>query len=406
VKKIKTVKELKAILDAGKSIAGALLFGIDLADVAAEIKRVDIENCIFFGCVIPAELLTSLEQGGALILPRIRNLPYEPYRSDLYGPEELYAGINTDDPQSYIDTVDGKIYQHWDRNGRTEPSFPSEALSQRLHDQSINQAMLEFLSTVTSDKRGVVALMGGHDLKRSSEEFSNIAILAHRLVRAGFFMVTGGKVGAMEATHMGAWFAARSEAELTTAIKQLSQEADDFEDPRWLVSAIKLKSEYEPVDERSHWSLGIPTWVYFQEPATPFATHIAKYFANSLREEGLVRVGTAGVIFARGSAGTCQEIFEDLTQNHYMTHNIASAMIFMDKTYWEQTLPVVHLVQTIAKGRPYQALITALDDIDEIVQFLLDHPPINGSGGHALAFMPQDLVPKIASRHLSIAMKH
>ncbi len=61
-------------------------------------------------------------------------------------------------------------------------------------------------------------------------------------------------------------------------------------------------------------SIGIPTWLYGHEPPAPFATHIAKYFANSVREDGLLTIAKHGVIFAPGSAGTTQEIFQDATQ--------------------------------------------------------------------------------------------
>jgi predicted Rossmann-fold nucleotide-binding protein len=64
---------------------------------------------------------------------------------------------------------------------------------------------------------------------------------------------------------------------------------------------------------------------------TPFATHIAKYFANSVREEGLLAIAKGGVIFTPGSAGTMQEIFQDLAQNHYQSFGVSSPMVFMDK---------------------------------------------------------------------------
>ena len=41
-------------------------------------------------------------------------------------------------------------------------------------------------------------------------------------------------------------------------------------------------------------SLGVPTWVYVDEPTTGFATHIAKYFTNSIREDGLLAIARSG----------------------------------------------------------------------------------------------------------------
>ena len=88
-------------------------------------------------------------------------------------------------------------------------------------------------------------------------------------------------------------------------------------------------------DVRRRWpngadSLAIPTWFYGHEPTNAFAPHIAKYFSNSLREDGLLAIATGGVIYAPGSAGTVQEIFMDAAQNHYATFGAISPMVFLD----------------------------------------------------------------------------
>jgi hypothetical protein len=63
--------------------------------------------------------------------------------------------------------------------------------------------------------------------------------------------------------------------------------------------------------------VGIPTWFYGHEPPNPACELHAKYFANSVREEGLLTVATGGIIYTPGSAGTVQEVFQDYCQNHY-----------------------------------------------------------------------------------------
>ena len=75
-----------------------------------------------------------------------------------------------------------------------------------------------------------------------------------------------------------------------------------------------------------------------------FATDIAKYFENSLREEGLLALALAGVVFARGNAGTVQEIFQDACQNYYRARitpgvkrpvrNARSAYLGMSEYRW------------------------------------------------------------------------
>jgi len=89
-------------------------------------------------------------------------------------------------------------------------------------------------------------------------------------------------------------------------------------------------------------SIGIPTWLYGHEPPTPLATEHAKYFDNSIREDGLLAVATSGVVFAPGRAGTLQEIFQDAAQNYY--ESVAdrfSPMVFLDVGgYWTAELDV------------------------------------------------------------------
>lgn len=96
-------------------------------------------------------------------------------------------------------------------------------------------------------------------------------------------------------------------------------------------------------------SLGVPTWLYGHEPPTPFATDIAKYFSNSVREDGLLTIAKGGVIFAKGSAGTMQEVFQEVTQNHYLSFGYASPMIFLDEDYWTNSRPIYPLLTKLVE---------------------------------------------------------
>ena len=53
-------------------------------------------------------------------------------------------------------------------------------------------------------------------------------------------------------------------------------------------------------------SLAIPSWVIAGEPISQFASHIAKYFSNSIREDGMLAVATAGIVFAPGAPAPCR----------------------------------------------------------------------------------------------------
>src|SRR5260370_38022412 len=69
-------------------------------------------------------------------------------------------------------------------------------------------------------------------------------------------------------------------------------------------------------------SPALPTWYYGHEPTTPFATHIAKYFQNSIREDGLIALAVHGIVSASGRAGTLQEIFQDTVRNYYRKRSV------------------------------------------------------------------------------------
>ena len=131
--------------------------------------------------------------------------------------------------------------------------------------------------------------MGGHGMERGPGDYAKVARIARELCRRGFLLASGGGPGAMEATHVGCWFVERTDAEMSEAIEALAR-APRYDDPRWLSQAFEVRARW-PLDDavaREHVSVGIPTWLYGHEPPNAFSTHVAKYFANSVREEGLV----------------------------------------------------------------------------------------------------------------------
>jgi hypothetical protein len=93
-------------------------------------------------------------------------------------------------------------------------------------------------------------------------------------------------------------------------------------DAAWAETALEVRARTTGAS-----SVGIPTWFYGHEPINVFPTHHAKYFSNSVREEGLLAIAKHGVIYAPGSAGTIQEIFQDAAQNHYGTYTEVSPMV-------------------------------------------------------------------------------
>jgi len=307
-----------------------------------------------------------------MVFPPFSGLPYSPYRSTLYTPEELYAGFDPARPESYADTPDARIYAHWSSRGGANPPSLLETLAQRLHDHAVTDALEEVLAN-HGRPRKVVAIMGGHAMLRGQPDYRAVVELARELARLGFFLVSGGGPGAMEATHVGAWFARRSDAELDAALGVLAK-APSYKDREWLARAFEVRATWPLRDEDrpACESLGIPTWHYGHEPPNPFATHISKYFANSVREDGLLTIAKGGVIYSPGSAGTIQEVFQDACQNHYNTVGVVSPMIFLGQDFWTRTRPVYPLLEHLARGHEYGRHLLLTDSRERILQALVD----------------------------------
>ena len=324
------------------------------------------EHCLFLGCQLPENFNRFVED--SFIFPQL-DMPFNCYINRLYTKDDLYDVYVLGQPDTYRNTYDQKVYRHYIKTGKYAKDI-KETLARRLHDHSITDALDDFLENY--DEKRIVAFMGGHSLPRNDKSYKQIAYISKQLTEAGFLMTSGGGPGAMEATHLGAWFAGKEDEALEKSLEILSQ-APNFKHPLWLDTAFEVLAQYPTSNYKS---LGIPTWLYGHEPPTPFASHIAKYFANSVREDGLLTIAKGGIIFAPGSAGTIQEVFQEATQNHYLSFDYASPMIFMNKEYWTEDKPVYACLQQMMQEGKYQNLLLSVHDdpksiIDEIKRFSL-----------------------------------
>ena len=299
------------------------------------------------------------------MLDYLQNVPYDVSRQALYASAELYNGYDPDDEDSFARCYDDRVYKHYISTGKNANSV-QESLARTLHDHGINTGLNAFIERY--DSRRYVGIMGGHALQRTEPMYKEIVLISKRLTEHGFYMISGGGPGAMEATHLGAWMEGRCEADVSDALTML-EGAPTFKDKDWLASAFRVMKHY-PQDKFV--SLGIPTWLYGHEPSTPFATHIAKFFENSIREDTILTIAYGGIIYTPGSAGTMQEIFQDAVQNHYLSFGFSSPMIFMGKEFWTQKMPIYPLLEKLTQTGMYKNLqLTLTDDSDEILQQLL-----------------------------------
>lgn len=293
----------------------------------------------------------------------LQSLPYDVSRKELYTPDELYAGY---DPEraTLEGCFDTNIYKHYIATGKLDAS-KQESFGRTLHDYNISGALKRFVKE--RDVMRMVGVMGGHSAARGDEMYAVVARLSKRLTEMGYVMVSGGGPGAMEATHLGAWMAGRDDDELRDALAML-QCAQRYDDPQWLSSAMAVRQKYP---QTRYESLGIPTWLYGHEPATPFATHIAKLFLNSVREDAILTVAMGGIVYSPGSAGTVQEIFQDAVQNHYLSLEVSSPMVFLGTKFWTEEMPFYPMLQYLTEKSKYRNFNLSLaDDVDEVVATL------------------------------------
>ncbi len=157
--------------------------------------------------------------------------------------------------------------------------------------------------------------MGSAVTRRDDPWYRAAAELGRLLARAGYLVASGGGPGIMEAANLGAFLAphddrrARRRARRARPRRLPTSPGDDA----YVAAATSVRERNLPGGE----SLAIPTWFYPGEPVGQFASHIAKYFANSIREDGLLSIAVSGIVFAPGRAGTTQELFQDAAQNAY-----------------------------------------------------------------------------------------
>lgn len=363
---IRTASELENHLSTHGNINRCTIQGIDLESMDLSWETFECDQLTIISCILPEWLEIYLRKKEVMIFPEISGLPYDPFRSELYSWQELMASSSSGEYSSW----DEEVYAHF-KEKRFNPGL-REALYQRIHDHAMDDGLrrlLEFDDDGMTNQKAV-GIMGGHGTARTDLFYAQTAETARRLSEAGYLVVSGGGPGIMEAANLGAYFGNRSADELEQAIAHLGKAAR-YQDAAFNELSEEVLAQF-PNGKKS---LAIPTWFYGHEPSNLFASHIAKYFSNSLREDNLLAISLYGVIFAPGSAGTTQEIFQDAAQNHYGTFDYISPMVFLGKSRYEEQTKLFPLLKGLADGKEYGEMLFLSDSPAEIVQFLTEHPP-------------------------------
>ena len=365
------VRELDSLLAfsrQGGQLSHAIVQGLDLREIDLEWASLCCNGTVFLGCQFPEEVgIDFLTERGATVIPAFPGLPYDPFRPRLYSRAELMEGWTPEEDSS----VDKRIYEHFLGHGRENPGV-LEALSQRVHDHAIDDALQDLLEgrTEGDGAKKVIGIMGGHKTPRTDPFYKKVARIAQELTRAGYFIATGGGPGIMEAANLGAFLAEVSEEELEGALTTLSH-APVYTDGGYMQAAQEVLDMFR----HGRSSLAVPTWFYGHEPSNLFSVHIAKYFSNSLREDGLLAIAMHGILFAPGSAGTTQEVFQDATQNHYATYGQVSPMVFLGEEHFGKKTLIFECLRRQAAAKGYDDYLWLTEQEAEAVAFLTSHPP-------------------------------
>ena len=283
--------------------------------------------------------------------------PYVVRRERLYTRDDLMEGWHPGADHSA--TLDGRIYDYVKAHGGRAPDM-AEGLAQRTHDFFIDSALVDFLM---ESGRPVIGIMGGSRTPASDPNYRRVVEIAASLTRRGYLVVGGGGLGIMEAANLGAYLADRTAEERDDAVRALADTPGHAADPaRYMRVAVAIRERFAPGRE----SLAIPTWVSVGEPISQFASHIAKYFSNSIREDGLLAVATAGIVFAPGDAGTMQEIFQDAAQNAYKTFG-RSPMVFLDREHYCADTGLYPALRRQAERLGFADLLSVADEPAEIL---------------------------------------
>jgi predicted Rossmann-fold nucleotide-binding protein len=325
--------------------------GLDLRTVDLDWSAAQVEGTVLLGCALPAAAVSAFVAGGAGVVDGFTQLPFTPYRAGLYTYDELVA-------------IDARLAS-WFAHSAND-TF--ESVARAVHDATIDAAVARFVAG-----RRVVGIMGGHAIARDDALYHDVARLGRALTRAGYCVATGGGPGVMEAANCGAWFSAFDDDQLDLALAVLASAPSYRDDATAYVErALEVRARWSDGTE----SLGVPTWVYLDEPTTAFATHIAKYFTNSIRENGLLAIARSGVVYTPGGPGTAQEIFTDAAQNSLTLYDVRSPMVFFAAHLErEPDRDLVAALRFQAASYGWGDLVAVCATVDDVVEFLQPRVP-------------------------------
>jgi predicted Rossmann-fold nucleotide-binding protein len=329
---------------------------------------------------IPAALLLFTLCIGAVQVTAQGSRPiFNPNRSTLYTQQELWRGFDLSTGKGGWDAA---VYRQYIREGKFNPPR-NVARARSLHDDAITSALEDYV--LSRQRRGqlVVSVTGNalEDL-RCSATYRQTALLGYELARNGYLVSTGGGPGEMEAANMGAYLSNQDVSAIDEAIHMMRLRAEKNADQTvcryatheaYTLAAFDVKKRFPHGVE----NLGVPTWFFGAEPPNVFATSVAKYFSNALREDILLSTANGAVVFTEGRAGLRQEIFQKAAQDDFASFCYVVPFVFLGTKDFADT-GLYKLIDNFAQVAPvgnYRSKLTLTDSVEQAVAFLKATPP-------------------------------
>ena len=110
---IESLADFDAHIGKTRRLNGWFVQSVDLTERAGALLEVDPRGAVFLGCVFTPRPSKIIRTSGALLFPRLPDLPFDPYRGRAYDAVELYG---TGD---YATSLDAKVYTWAHTRART-----------------------------------------------------------------------------------------------------------------------------------------------------------------------------------------------------------------------------------------------------------------------------------------------
>lgn len=340
-----------------RDLGGWRCRSLDLRGRGADLHACRVAGAMFLGCRFDDTVEADVEARGAVVFPTLPDVPLDLYRGELYTAEELYG------TGPYASSLDARGYA-WAESGLDRDG----QLAATLHDHALDEALVTWVSG-----RSVVGVMGGHAVVRGTAEFE-AAVRLGRMLGARHTVATGGGPGAMEGANLGARLAVADDGVVAEVLATLSR-VPDYRGSVGDWAQVGLRALEAASAAGLTDTLGVPTWHYGHEPPNVFASAIAKYVGNAVREAVLLEICNGGIVFLPGAAGTVQEIFQDACENYYADPASVAPMVLVGRRHWTETLPVWPLLVALAADREMAPHVHLVDDIEEAARVVMSRAP-------------------------------